>query len=215
LNTQQSNRAKTDSTSNPKTSEKPQRKRHYKRKQSSRGRDKPKPQPWDASEFKVPEEPGKLRFHDLNLSEVVMHAIFDLGFQYCSPIQAQILPHTLKGMDAIGKAQTGTGKTAAYLITIIEDLLRHPIQEERHHGDPRALIIAPTRELVMQIADDAIALCKHTDLHVATLFGGMEYHKQLKHMRKQYVDIVVATPGRLIDFMTRKDLYLMFWNRWY
>jgi ATP-dependent RNA helicase RhlB len=205
LNTQL-NKAKTDSTNTPKTSDKPKRKRYSKRKPSKQ--DKPTPQPWEISEFQVPEEPGKLRFHDLSLSDVIMHAVYDLGFKYCSPIQAQILPHTLKGMDATGKAQTGTGKTAAFLITIIEDLLRHPIQEERYHGDPRALIIAPTRELVMQIADDATALCKYTDLHVATLFGGMEYHKQLKHMRKQYVDIVVATPGRLIDFMTRKDLYL-------
>ena len=208
MSTQQFNKAKTESTNHPKTPDKPKRKRHSKRKHSNRGGDKPKPQEWDISEFAVPEEPGKLRFHDLNLSDVIMHGVYDLGFQYCSPIQAQILPHTLKGMDAIGKAQTGTGKTAAYLITIIEDLLRNPIEEERFHGDPRALIIAPTRELVMQIADDAKALCKYTDLHVATLFGGMEYHKQLKHMRKQFVDIVVATPGRLIDFMTRKDLYL-------
>jgi len=213
LNTQQFNKAKTDSTSNAKPTKKSKRKRYSKRKPSQqKALDKDKTQspvePWDISEFQVPEEQGKLRFHDLNLSDAVMHAIQDLGFQYCSPIQAQILPHTLKGMDAIGKAQTGTGKTAAYLITIIEDLLRNPIKEERFHGDPRALIIAPTRELVMQIADDAKALCKYTDLHVATLFGGMEYHKQHKHMQKQYVDIVVATPGRLIDFMTRKDIYL-------
>ncbi|WP_455205577.1 ATP-dependent RNA helicase RhlB [Kaarinaea lacus] len=163
---------------------------------------------WDISQFQVPEAEGKIRFHDLNLPDVIMHAIQDLGFEYCSPIQEQILPHTLKGLDAIGKAQTGTGKTAAYLITIIDDLLRHPIEEERYHGDPRALVIAPTRELVMQIAEDAKALTKYTDLHVVALFGGMEYHKQHKQMQRQYVDIVVATPGRLIDFMTRKDLYL-------
>ena len=183
------------------------------RKNSRRsGRGKPKPEqkiePWDVSQFEVPSAEGKLRFHDLNLTDVIMHAIYDLEFQYCSAIQAKILPHTLKGLDAIGKAQTGTGKTAAYLITIIEDLLRHPIEEERDHGDPRALIIAPTRELVMQIADDAKALCKYTNLHVVALFGGVEYHKQHKQMQRQFVDIVVATPGRLIDFMTRKDLYL-------
>lgn len=169
------------------------------------GRQKPA---WDISQFQVPEAEGKIRFHDLNLPDEIMHAVQDLGFQYCSPIQEQILPHTLKGLDAIGKAQTGTGKTAAYLITIIDDLLRHPIEEERYHGDPRALVIAPTRELVMQIAEDAKALTKYTNLHVVALFGGMEYHKQHKQMQRQYVDIVVATPGRLIDFMTRKDLYL-------
>ena len=177
-----------------------------------RGRGKPRPaskkKAWDVSQFEVPPVDGKLRFHDLNLPDDLMHAIYDLGFKYCSAIQAKILPHTLKGLDAIGKAQTGTGKTAAYLITVIEDLLRHPIEEERYHGDPRALIIAPTRELVMQIAEDAKALCKYTNLHVAALFGGMEYHKQHKYMQRQFVDIVVATPGRLIDFMTRKDIYL-------
>jgi ATP-dependent RNA helicase RhlB len=210
LNTPQLDKPKTNIVNSPKPSDKPKRKRRSKRKSSNRGggQSKTPAQPWDIAEFKVPEEAGKLRFHDLNLSEPIMHAIYDLGFQYCSPIQAQILPQTLKGLDAIGKAQTGTGKTAAFLITIIEDLLRHPIKEQRLHGDPRALIIAPTRELVMQIAEDAKALCKHTDFNVVALYGGMEYHKQHKLIQKQLVDIVVATPGRLLDFMSRKDLYL-------
>jgi len=163
---------------------------------------------WDIAQFEVEPQPGKVRFHDFALSEPVMHAIHDLQYQFCTPIQAQILPSTLKGMDAIGKAQTGTGKTAAFLITIIEDLLRHPIDEPRMHGDPRALIVAPTRELVMQIAEDAKALCKYTDFNIVALYGGMPYQKQLQLVQSQMVDIVVATPGRLIDFMTRKDLYL-------
>jgi ATP-dependent RNA helicase RhlB len=189
---------------------KPRDSHRNKRKQPRRrgGGKKQAPQMWDISQFDVPEAEGEIRFHDLNLPDVLMHAIQDLGFKYCSPIQAQILPHTLKGLDAIGKAQTGTGKTAAFLITMIDDLLRHPIKEERHLGDPRALIVAPTRELVMQIADDAKALCKYTDLNVVALFGGMEYHKQHKLIQSRFVDIVVATPGRLIDFMTRKDIYL-------
>ncbi len=211
MNTPQVNKSSHDNSNSPKSaSGKPSRKRYSKRKSPHRGKDQNQPpaQLWDVSQFQVDEAPGKLRFHDLNLSEPVMHAIYDLEFQYCSPIQAQILPQTLKGMDAIGKAQTGTGKTAAYLITIIEDLLRHPIEEERFHGDPRALIIAPTRELVMQIADDAKDLCKHTNFHVVALYGGMEYHKQHKQIQQEYVDIVVATPGRLLDFISRKDLYL-------
>jgi ATP-dependent RNA helicase RhlB len=211
LNTPQLDKPKSSIVNNPKPTDKPKRKRRSSRKPSRHNRDnkqKLQAQPWDMSQFQVPEEAGKLRFHDLNLSEPVMHAIYDLGFKYCSPIQAQILPHTLKGMDAIGKAQTGTGKTAAFLITIIEDLLRHPIKEQRLHGDPRALIIAPTRELVMQIAEDAKGLCKYTDFNVVALYGGMEYHKQHRLIQKQLVDIVVATPGRLLDFMSRKDLYL-------
>jgi len=217
LKNQQLNQTKTDPTpienSRDKTAAKSQQKRSPRRKQSRRhpqGQTGTAAVAWDSSQFQVPEAEGKMRFHDLNLKEEIMHAIYDLGFQYCSPIQAQILPHTLKGADAIGKAQTGTGKTAAYLITIIDDLLRHPIpdSEERFYSDPRALIIAPTRELVMQIAEDAKALCKYTNFNVVALYGGQEYQKQHKQMQNRYVDIVVATPGRLIDFMTRKDLYL-------
>jgi ATP-dependent RNA helicase RhlB len=119
-----------------------------------------------------------------------------------------VLPHTLQGHDAIGKAQTGTGKTAAFLITIFNDLLCHPVEGERFVGEPRALVIAPTRELVMQIAADAEELARYTNLKVATLIGGMDYQKQLNRLSTQVVDLVVATPGRLLDFMGRRDLYL-------
>lgn len=118
------------------------------------------------------------------------------------------MPHTLQGHDAIGKAQTGTGKTAAFLITIFNDLLENPPQSERFLGEPRALVIAPTRELVMQIAADAEELAKYTGLNVATLIGGMDYQKQLNRLNNHVVDLVVATPGRLLDFMGRRDLYL-------
>lgn len=151
---------------------------------------------------------GETRFHDIGLRDELMHGIADLGFKYCSPIQAAVLPHTLQGHDAIGKAQTGTGKTAAFLITIFNDLLCHPIEGERFVGEPRALVIAPTRELVMQIAADAADLTKHADINVVTLIGGMDYQKQLNQLHNEVVDLVVATPGRLIDFMSRRDLYL-------
>jgi len=163
---------------------------------------------WDLSQFQVPEVEDKTRFHDLNLSLPLMHAIADLGFEYCSPIQAQSLPHTLKRRDMVGKAQTGTGKTAAFLVTIIEDLLQNPITEERFAGESRALIIAPTRELAIQIADDAIALCKHTDLKVHTLVGGMDYAKQQTRLHNELNDILVATPGRLLDFCSNDDVHL-------
>jgi ATP-dependent RNA helicase RhlE len=142
------------------------------------------------------------------LRDELMHGIADLGFHYCSPIQGAILPHTLQGHDAIGKAQTGTGKTAAFLITIFNDQLCHPLLGERFVGEPRALVIAPTRELVMQIAADAEELGKYTGLQVATLIGGMDYQKQLNRLTNNVVDLVVATPGRLLDFMGRRDLYL-------
>jgi ATP-dependent RNA helicase RhlB len=164
--------------------------------------------PWSIDQFKVDPKEGETRFHDLDLREELMHGIADLGFQYCSPIQAQVLPHTLQGHDAIGKAQTGTGKTAAFLITIFNDLLCHPIEGERFVGEPRALVIAPTRELVMQIAADAEELARYTGLKVVTLIGGMDYQKQLNRLGSDIVDLVVATPGRLIDFMTRRDVFL-------
>jgi ATP-dependent RNA helicase RhlB len=166
------------------------------------------PASWSIDRFVVEPVEGKVRFHDLGLRDELMHAIADLGFEYCSPIQGQVLPHTLQGNDAIGKAQTGTGKTAAFLITIFNDLLINPVEGERFIGEPRALVIAPTRELVMQIAADAADLGKHTDLKVVTLIGGMDYQKQLNRLQGDVVDLVVATPGRLLDFMGRRDLFL-------
>ncbi len=164
--------------------------------------------PWSVEQFQVEEKEGETRFHDLGLRDELMHGVADLGFQYSSPIQAQVLPHTLQGHDAIGKAQTGTGKTAAFLITIFNDQLCHPTEGERFVGEPRALVIAPTRELVMQIAADAADLGKHTGLQVATLIGGMDYQKQLNRLQRDVIDLVVATPGRLLDFMGRRDLFL-------
>jgi ATP-dependent RNA helicase RhlB len=152
--------------------------------------------------------PGRVQFASLNLDKTVQRGIDALGFEFCSPIQGQILPHTLAGNDAIGKAQTGTGKTAAFLITIFNDLLSHPIDGERFLGEPRAVIIAPTRELVMQIAADAEELGKFTGLKTVTLIGGADYQKQLAKVNGAPVDLIVATPGRLIDFMERRDLAL-------
>ena len=194
--------AKTDKKPSPKSTNKPSRRNQRPKKQKAA-------QPaWDLSQYVVAEKDGETRFHDLDLPDSVMHAVQDLGYEYCSPIQAQILPHTLQRKDAIGKAQTGTGKTAAFLITIIDDLLRHEIEDERYLGEPRAVIVAPTRELAMQIASDAVKLCKYTDLNVITLFGGADYKKQHNKVQEKLVDIIVATPGRLIDFMTRGDVFL-------
>ncbi|MEM6483443.1 MAG: ATP-dependent RNA helicase RhlB [Pseudomonadota bacterium] len=165
-------------------------------------------QQWSVEQFDVPPESGKVRFHDLDLHANIMRGIAELGFQYCSPIQGKVLPHTLRGHDAIGKAQTGTGKTAAFLITIFNDLLVNPVEGERFLGEPRALVIAPTRELVMQIAADAADLGRYTGLKTVTLIGGMDYQKQLNRLNNEVVDLVVATPGRLLDFTGRRDLFL-------
>lgn len=176
-------------------------------KQKSRRLRRPK-STWDISQYVVPEVEGKTRFHDLELELPLLHAIADLKFEYCSPIQAQSLPNTLKGLDLLGKAQTGTGKTAAFLVAIIDDFLKHPITETRYAGEARALIIAPTRELVLQIAEDAKALTKYTDITVHSLVGGMDYDKQKKKIHNKLVDILVATPGRLLDFASSKDVFL-------
>ena len=181
---------------------------HGSRRRRRRGGKKSNPRTWDISQFDVAPMPGKTRFHDLDLPLELMHGIADLKFEYCSPIQAQSLPYTLSGHDVVGKAQTGTGKTAAFLVTIITDLLQNPIEDERFAGETRAVIIAPTRELVMQIADDAKALTKYTDLKVHTLVGGMDYDKQKRRLHETLCDILVATPGRLIDFCGSRDVYL-------
>jgi len=148
------------------------------------------------------------RFHDLNLPMEVLHGIADLKFQYCTPIQAAILPQTLAGADAAGRAQTGTGKTAAFLITIFTHLLRHPPAGRRPPGAPRALVLAPTRELVLQIRDEAEAIGRHCGLRTLAVFGGMDYDKQRRVLREHPVEIVVATPGRLLDYQQQRCLRL-------
>lgn len=174
---------------------------------------KPKPAPepvvaWHPDQFPVPREAGKTRFHDLNLPDPVLHAVADAGFKYCTPIQAEIMPSTLKGRDAFGRAQTGTGKTAAFLITVLTRMLSNPLKGKRPPGTPRVLIIAPTRELVLQIADEAHLLSAYCPFSIVSVFGGMDYEKQRRQLHGKPVDIVVATPGRLLDFKRRRDLDL-------
>ena len=154
------------------------------------------------------EKPQPVSFDEFDLAKPLRQAIDAMGFEFCTPIQSQSLVHTLSGHDVIGRAQTGTGKTAAFLITIINDLLSNPVEEERFLNEPRALIIAPTRELAIQIASDAEKLTQFTDLHTVTLVGGEDYQKQNKALDRKLVDIVVATPGRLLDFVSNDNLYL-------
>ncbi|MFC1886546.1 DEAD/DEAH box helicase [Thermodesulfobacteriota bacterium] len=163
---------------------------------------------WSVSQFNAPPIEGKTRFHDFDLPDFLLHAISDIGFKYCTPIQADILPATLSGKDATGRAQTGTGKTAAFLIAVITRLLKNPIREKRKPGTPRVLVIVPTRELVIQIYEEALLLSKYCDLTIVSVFGGMDYEKQRKKLTHGPVDIVVATPGRLLDFQRRHDINL-------
>ena len=149
-------------------------------------------------------------FTDLPLSNATLRAVSDLGFTELTPIQAKILPHTLANQDAIGQAQTGTGKTATFLLTIMEALLKRPFaaDEERYLGEPRAVVMAPTRELAQQIFDDCIALTKYTSLHSVCIMGGTNYETQQHELERQYVDILIATPGRLLDLMHKGMVYL-------
>ena len=163
---------------------------------------------WSIESFAVEPEEGKSRFHDFGLPKALMHAIADLGFLYARPIQGEALPVALNGEDIVAKAQTGTGKTAAFLISIIDTFLREPIDGKRRTGTPRALILAPTRELVVQIAEDAESLCRYTRLSVVSIVGGMDYQKQRDDLRQSPCDIMVATPGRLIDFLGQNEINL-------
>jgi ATP-dependent RNA helicase RhlB len=167
----------------------------------------PRPKPdagdWKVEDYKVDAEEGKLRFADLGLADELLHAIADNGYQYCTPIQGEILPDLVKGRDGMGQAQTGTGKTAAFLLASLNHLLKNP-KPDHPNGSPRMLILAPTRELVLQIEEEAAELMKYTNLQSLPVYGGLDYEPQKEALRHHQVDVVAATPGRLIDFMRSK-----------
>jgi ATP-dependent RNA helicase RhlB len=181
--------------------------RHQKKAQSNSKDNFPKTEikteDWDDSVFKVDVADSKTRFHDLELPKEILHAVYDLGFQYCSQVQAEVLPKSMKNADITAQAQTGTGKTAAFLITIFNHILKNPIKEKRKLGTPRALVLAPTRELVLQIEKDARDLGKYISFSILSLLGGMDYRKQLNFLQNKPCDILICTPGRLIDFMQK------------
>ena len=150
---------------------------------------------------------SSMSFSNFGLPKEINGAIKDLGYKAPTPIQAQTLPHSLNGEDIIGQAQTGTGKTAAFLISILTYELENPPEEDRPPGSPFALIIAPTRELVLQIQRDAEGLAKRTNINSLALVGGIDYEKQKTKLTKR-VDIVIATPGRLLDFARSRSIDL-------
>jgi ATP-dependent RNA helicase RhlB len=141
----------------------------------------------------------EVSFTNLHLPESLARGVADAGFERCTPIQAQTLPRALAGFDIAGQAQTGTGKTAAFLIALYSRLLRAEIPSTRKINSPLALIIAPTRELAVQIHHDAELLGQYTGLKLCLAFGGVDYEKQRRDL-EDGVDILIGTPGRLIDF---------------
>ncbi|MCK5870935.1 MAG: DEAD/DEAH box helicase [Methyloprofundus sp.] len=143
-------------------------------------------------------------FSALPLHETLQQGLQSAGFTHCTPIQAESLPILLAGHDVAGQAQTGTGKTASFLLATFQRLLNDNSEKKKY---PRAIILAPTRELAIQIHKDALLLGKHLGLNLALIYGGTDYQKQLKTVQGN-VDIIIATPGRIIDFYRQKAFSL-------
>jgi ATP-dependent RNA helicase RhlB len=141
-----------------------------------------------------------MRFDELNLPMKVLAGIAKAGFHTCTPIQEQTLPVALEGHDVMGQAQTGTGKTAAFLVTIFARLLTRPAPPPGDRPAPRAVVIAPTRELVVQIERDAALLGDETGIRRLVVFGGLDYEKQRSRLAGN-PELLVGTPGRLIDYL--------------
>ncbi len=144
-----------------------------------------------------------IRFDSLDLEPVLLAGVAEAGFTHCTPIQAQALPVALAGNDVQGRAQTGTGKTAAFLLAAMNHLLRRPPREGRRPCDPRVVVLAPTRELAVQIHRDAELLGRHTGLRMGVVFGGTGYETQ-REMLRAGLDILIGTPGRLIDYFKQR-----------
>lgn len=144
-----------------------------------------------------------IAFSSLGLSEKLLQGIEGAGFSHCTPIQAQTLPLALKGLDIAGQAQTGTGKTAAFLVAVMDRLLKLPAPQNRRANQPRALILAPTRELAIQIHRDAETLGRHTGFRLGLAYGGTGYEAQRKALEAG-VDILIGTPGRIIDYFKQR-----------
>ncbi len=143
------------------------------------------------------------RFSSLALPAPLMQGIIDSGYEFCTPIQAKTLPLLLKGEDVAGQAKTGTGKTIAFLMAVMTRLLTAPASAQRRPNQPRVLIMAPTRELAIQIHKDAACLNAHTGLVLGLAYGGANYESQ-RNALTEGVDILIGTPGRIIDFFKQK-----------
>ncbi len=141
----------------------------------------------------------KTRFASFELLDDINLGLADAGFDYCTPIQEQTLPIALEGQDVAGEAQTGTGKTAAFLIAVFNQLLKHAASENHRKNQPRALLLAPTRELAIQIHKDAVLLGSHTGLVFGLAYGGTGYDTQRQELEAG-VDLLIGTPGRIIDY---------------
>ncbi len=141
-------------------------------------------------------------FDELGLPDQLLQATKELGFSHCTEIQGLTLPVIKSGQDIAAQAQTGTGKTAAFILGSFSRLLENN-GDANDANQPRMLVIAPTRELAIQIGKDAESLGKHTNLRIATVYGGIDYEKQRKQLADG-VDVLIGTPGRLIDYFKQR-----------
>ncbi|MBI5014551.1 MAG: DEAD/DEAH box helicase [Deltaproteobacteria bacterium] len=149
-----------------------------------------------------------MKFTDLDLPEELQRGIADCGFARLTPVQAQSLPITLQGRDLAVQAQTGSGKTAAFVVTIFDRLLREPRREPRAKGPcPRAIVLTPTRELTVQVSHDAAEIGRHLPFRTLAVYGGVDYQKQREDLAHG-VDLLVGTPGRLIDYLKQRVYHL-------
>ncbi|MBP6020941.1 MAG: DEAD/DEAH box helicase [Burkholderiaceae bacterium] len=148
----------------------------------------------------------QITFADLGLAEPLLRAVTDAGYEHPTPIQAQAIPHVLKGGDLLGAAQTGTGKTAGFTLPILHRLLQMPLAS-RKPGQPRVLILTPTRELTAQVEESVRLYSQHTNIRSMVMFGGVNINPQINALRKP-LDVLVATPGRLLDHAQQKTLDL-------
>ncbi|MBU3641700.1 DEAD/DEAH box helicase [Polynucleobacter sp. Fuers-14] len=148
--------------------------------------------------------PATITFADFGLDPKIQKAVLEQGYTIPTPIQAQSIPHVLAGSDLMGAAQTGTGKTAAFVLPIIQKILRHASNSASPARHPiRALVLTPTRELAVQVAENAASYSKHTDLRAAVVYGGVDMKEQVAILRNG-VEILIATPGRLLDHIGSK-----------
>tara|TARA_B100001013_G_C24621723_1_gene447482 strand:- start:557 stop:1792 length:1236 start_codon:yes stop_codon:yes gene_type:complete len=143
---------------------------------------------------------SNVSFDSLDLHAQIKAGICDAGFNFCTPIQAEALPITIDQKDVAGQAQTGTGKTAAFLIATFQRLLiSNQKNTKNNKSQPMGFILAPTRELAIQIAKDADTLGKYTEIKIGLAYGGKDYEKQRKNIEKG-IDVLIGTPGRIIDY---------------
>ena len=148
--------------------------------------------------------PAAITFADFGLDPLIQKAVAEQGYNTPTPIQAQSIPHVLAGSDLMGAAQTGTGKTAAFVLPIIQKIFRHASNSASPARHPiRALVLTPTRELAVQVAENAANYSKHTDLRAAVVYGGVDMKEQVAILRNG-IEILIATPGRLLDHIGSK-----------